>query len=128
MYYYQSVVRPVLEYACPSWHSSLTKEQTKLLEDVQRRALQIIVGNVPYDEACRTFNIPPLADRRRELSGLFFRRILNDKKNVIRYLLPAKRDAELTARLRSARQYPTICSRTTRYRNSFIVFGLNHLQ
>jgi len=47
MYYYQSVVRPVLEYACPSsWHSSLTKEQLKLLEDVQRRALQIIVATL----------------------------------------------------------------------------------
>jgi len=32
MYYYQSVVHPVLEYACPSWHPSLTKEQTKLLK------------------------------------------------------------------------------------------------
>jgi len=25
MYYYQSVVRPVLEYACPCWHSSPPK-------------------------------------------------------------------------------------------------------
>ena len=37
MYYYQSVIRPVLEYVCPCWHLSLTKEQTKQLEDVQRR-------------------------------------------------------------------------------------------
>jgi len=42
----------VLEYACPVWHSSLSKQQTKLLEDVQRRTLQIIVGNTPYAEAC----------------------------------------------------------------------------
>jgi len=39
MFYYQSVVRPVLEYASPCWHLNLTKEQTKQLEDVQRRAL-----------------------------------------------------------------------------------------
>ena len=45
-YYYQSVVRPVLEYVCPCWHSSLTKEQTTQLEDVQRRALQVIFGNI----------------------------------------------------------------------------------
>ena len=42
LYYYQAVVRPVLEYASPCWQTSLTKEQTKQLEDVQRRALQII--------------------------------------------------------------------------------------
>jgi len=50
MYYYQSVVRPVLEYACPCWHSSLTKEQTIQLENVQCRALQVIFGNIQYNE------------------------------------------------------------------------------
>jgi len=49
MFYYQSVVRPVLGYAFPCWHLNLTKEQTKQLEDVQRRALQVIFGNIPYD-------------------------------------------------------------------------------
>ena len=44
------------------------------------------------------------------------------------YLLPAKRDVQLTTRLRCARQYPTICARTNRYKNSFILFGLNHFQ
>jgi len=45
MFYYQSVVRPVLEHACLCWHLNLIKEQTKQLEDVQRRALQVIFGN-----------------------------------------------------------------------------------
>ena len=48
LYYYQSVVRPVLEYACPVWHSSLSKQQIKSLENVQRRAVQIIAGNTSY--------------------------------------------------------------------------------
>jgi len=38
VYLYQAVVRPIWEYACPAWHTSLTKEQTKSLEDIQRRA------------------------------------------------------------------------------------------
>jgi len=33
-------------FVCPCWHSSLTKTQTKQLEDVQRRALQVIFGNI----------------------------------------------------------------------------------
>jgi len=45
LYYYQAVVRPVLEYASPCWQASLTKEQTKQLKDVRRRAVQIIFGN-----------------------------------------------------------------------------------
>jgi len=128
MYYYQSVVRPVLEYACPCWHLSLTKEQTKQLEDVQRRALQIIFGNIQYDEVRRTHNIPTLAERRLDLCRTFFQRIIRDRSNVLWYLLPARRDSELTARLRCARQYPTIYARTNRYKNSLIVYGLNYWQ
>ena len=28
VHYYEVVVRPVLEYACPVWHCSLTRQQT----------------------------------------------------------------------------------------------------
>ena len=76
-HYYQTVVRPVLEYACPVWHSSLSKQQAKSLEDVQRRALQFIVGNTPYTEACRIFDIQSLADRRSELCITLFKHIVN---------------------------------------------------
>ena len=43
-------------------------------------------------------------------------------------VLTAKRDVQLTTRLRCARQYPTIYERTNRYKNSVILFGLNHFQ
>jgi hypothetical protein len=48
VYYYQSVIRPVTEYACVVWHTSLTKGQTQQLESIQKRAMQIIFG---YDSA-----------------------------------------------------------------------------
>ena len=41
--FYQAVVRPVLEYASPAWHTSLTKQQTKSLQDIQRRALRLFL-------------------------------------------------------------------------------------
>jgi len=82
------------------WQTSLTKEQMKQFADVQRRALQIIIGNIPYDEARRTCNILSLAERRHEL----------------------------TTRQRCARQYPTLYARTNHYKNSSIIFGLSHLQ
>ena len=66
-YFFQTVVRSILEYACPAWHISLTKEQSMSLENVQCRALQIIVGNIPYEEACRLFDLPTLAERRLSL-------------------------------------------------------------
>ena len=57
-----------------------------------------------------------------------FKRIIRDDSNVLWYLLPAKRDVHLTARLRCARQYSTIYARNKRYKNSLIVYGLNHWQ
>jgi len=61
-------------------------------------------------------------------SGLRYcsRVAVEQKSNVLFYLLPAKSDVQLTTRLRCARQYPTICALTNRYRNSFILFGLNN--
>ncbi len=33
--YYVSVIRPVLEYACPVWHTNLNKHLTESIETVQ---------------------------------------------------------------------------------------------
>ena len=44
--HYITVVRPVLEYACPVWHSSLTAAQTKTHESLQQRAMKIIFAAV----------------------------------------------------------------------------------
>jgi len=60
------------------------------------------------NEARRTCNILSLAERQHELGKRFFKRIIKDKSNVLFYLLPAKRDVQLTTRLRRAGQYPTI--------------------
>jgi len=39
MHFYTVIVRPVLEYASPVWHSSLTVAQTETLESLQKRAM-----------------------------------------------------------------------------------------
>ena len=38
LHFYTAVIRPVLEYACPVWSSSITKEQSSHIKAVQRRA------------------------------------------------------------------------------------------
>ena len=39
---YVRVIRPVLEYACPVWHTNLNKHLTESIETVQKRALKCI--------------------------------------------------------------------------------------
>ena len=91
-------------------------------------ALQIIVGNTLYISACSTLGISQLSDRRREQCALMFRRIVSDQSHVLHYLLPAKRDSQLTKRLRAAKPYPSVRTRTTRFQNSFIPFSLTNFQ
>ena len=48
LYFYVTVIRTVLEYACPVWHSSLTAAQTKALESLQHRAMHVIFQDNDY--------------------------------------------------------------------------------
>ena len=87
----------------------------------------ITVGNVPYEEACCMLNFPSLADIRLSMCETLFKQIACES-HVLHYLLPAKRDAELTCRMRSMNKYPTVRARTNRYENSFVLYALSHFQ
>ena len=47
---YCSIVRSVLEYACPVW-AALSKYLEDAIESVQKRALRIVLPNCHYDDA-----------------------------------------------------------------------------
>ena len=66
LYYYSAVIRPVLEYGCVIWHSSLTNEQTRHLDAIQRRAERII-GLSESDG-----KLAPLKERREAQAKCFF--------------------------------------------------------
>ena len=57
---YISIIRPVLEYACPVWCCSLSKEMRKLLESVQKRTCRIILPKATYTETCLQLGLPNL--------------------------------------------------------------------
>jgi len=41
LYFYLTVIRPVLEYGCAVWHHGLTVAQSPKLDSLQNRALRI---------------------------------------------------------------------------------------
>jgi hypothetical protein len=53
-----SFIRPVLEYACPVWHSSLPNSLSDQIEHIQKRALKIILPNQSYHESLKTLKLP----------------------------------------------------------------------
>ena len=62
---YISLVRPILEYSCATWHS-LNKTLTNRLESVQRFTCQVILHswNLEHDDLLSRTSLPTLEARR----------------------------------------------------------------
>jgi len=127
LYFYTAAIRPVLEYACPVWHTSLTQKLSHNIERVQKRALTIIYGPQDYDILCITCNISSLFERRETLCKQFFKSILN-QSSCLHYLLPDPRNCIIKSKLRSSNNYVATTTRTDRFKNSFIQYALNNYQ
>ncbi len=128
LHFYKTVVRSLLEYACPVWHSSLTNEQSDQIESIQKRAFKIISGSniFGYQQMCFVYNLPTLSDRRETVCKLFFGKSVVGSNSCLRYLLPSFRDKNITAKLRNASEYAIPTVRTERFRKSFVMFALDN--
>jgi len=69
-------VRPILEYACPVWHTGLTAAQSDALESIQKRAMRIIYADDnsgDYKTRIIISGVDTLKDRREVLTERFSR-------------------------------------------------------
>jgi hypothetical protein len=58
---YLALIRPVLEYCCVVWHTTLPKYLHNFLEAIQKRAVRLICGTEPtYDECLQELNLSSL--------------------------------------------------------------------
>ena len=125
--FYTTIIRPVLEYACPVWHSSLTAAQSRALESIQRRAMRIIYADDDDYTLLLIFaGLDTLESRRAQLTERFYKRSVLPESSCLHCLLPDRRDASVTSRLRHARTFEPLITRTVKYRNSFIPYCLSN--
>ena len=128
VYYYEEVIRPVMEYASPIWHFSLTSEQSKTLEAVQRRDCQIIIGGgSTYSSNCSSVNLDSLHTRRKP-KNCSVRSSTSRNTAYITCYLQENSTLYVADSLRSANKLPHIFAKTTRVKNSFICYSLNCLR
>ena len=118
---YLMYIRPLLEYASPSWSSALTVQQSDQIERIQRRACRIILGYNNYSEYSRALeflNIPSLKQRRNQLLEKFARTLVLSRH---RSLLPPLCSSLPNFRpLRSNRGLFNPTCRTSRYEKSAV--------
>ena len=108
---YCSFIRPVLEYACLVWHTSLPKFLTDELEHIQRRALKIIVPHLSYSESLKDLKL---------LCRSFYKNNYSDTSSKIFNLLPEPLDHQYN--LRHSRSISLFKIRTKRYNDNLLPY------
>ena len=121
--FYTAIVRPVCEYAAPAWATSLTLAQRHKLENIQKRAFNIIAPELSYEESLSKLEQSTLEDRRLKLCESFFSKIQNPK-DKINDILPEQREHKYS--FRQNRKFENIKCRTSRYKNSFLPFAVEN--
>ena len=66
LYFYKSVIRPVLDFCAVTYHSMLSEKQSLDLEKLQKCAFRLIYGSdIVYRDALAISNTDSLEDRRQ---------------------------------------------------------------
>ena len=119
-------IRSKLEQSSVVWHSSLTENNRKDLERVQKSAVKIIMKNsyTSYEDALKTLKMESLEDRRTKLCLKFAKNCLKNEK--LKKLFPlAKKNHNM--KTRSGEKFQVHHSNTERYRKSAIPYMQNLL-
>jgi len=119
------MIRPTIEYACEVWHPHLTAEQSRSLEQIQKRALYIVYPEKDYNQALEEAHLTPLSTRRDNLCRKFFVK-MQAEGHRLHYLLPPERTVQTS--LRKQTKYPLPKVRTLRCKNTLVNYGLFNFQ
>ena len=119
---YCCFIRPIIEYACPVWHSSLPNVLSDDLERIQKRATRIMLPELSYKERLAELKLPTLYERRDELCRRFYKTIRRPEDKINDLLPPTNKPVYS---LRNPRKTPLFKCRTKRFQNSFIPYAVS---
>ena len=80
--FYISAIRSILEYGTKIWHGSLTEEEFKDIERIQRHGMKIICPEKTYERALIECGMETLENRREKMCI----KLINDMKDLIHNL------------------------------------------
>ena len=112
---FNTVIRPVFDYAVSTYHSMMTKEMIIELENVQKRACRIIYGwGVDYEQLLADGTVVSLEERRKKMVLNFARK--TESKERFKGWFPRKDDGGIN--LREELTYEEKYARTERLKKS----------
>ena len=81
--FYTTCIRPVAEYACQVFHSSIPQYLTYKIEKLHKRAFcnWIIFPDLHFQEVLELINIPTLCDRRKIRTERLFSDVVSNDQN-----------------------------------------------
>merc|ERR1712105_458305 len=96
-------IRSVTEYCAVVFHSSLTQENTRKLEQIQKTCLKVILGEdyINYASALKLCNLKTLYDRREKRCLDFSLKCTKHEKN--KRIFP--KNPHYNKRIRNSEQY-----------------------
>ena len=104
----------------PGLLSGLTKQQTQDIENIQKKSLKIILGDIysSYEEACTLLTAEPLSDRRHTQCVNFVKRAVKSGLHSDIFV-PANSSVNTRSNKNLVKEYK--CN-TKRYYNSPLVY------
>ena len=81
--FYISAIGSILEYGTKIWHGSLTEEQSKDIERIQRRGMKIICPGKTYEQALIVVCGMETLENRREKMCI---KLINNMKDLVHKL------------------------------------------
>ena len=111
--------RSVTEYCSTAFHSSLTVEQDKKLEAIQKISLKVILGDmyISYEASCEMAGLKTLDSRRSERSLSYGLKAVKHPENKQKF--PHKQVESLHT-LRAREKYHVNFARTEAYKRSAV--------
>ena len=117
--FYFKEISSVCQMTCQVFHSGLTKQQSQDIENIQKKSLKIILGNLysTYEEACTLLNAEPLSDRRLSQCITFVKRAVQSGLHTDIFI-----QASTSVKTRSGNLVKEYTCNTKRFFNSPLVY------